>query len=179
MSKVRYVVIAVALASLVAVMVVFGGKNVFEKEVDKERSAVKFAREVEAGGYGIITTDELKALVDGKAEMVLVDAMPYEKSYRKAHIPGAKQFLFPIPEMADWDAKETGDKTEKQFADLLGPDKGRLIVVYCGFTKCTRSHNGAVWARKLGYTNVKRHPGGIYAWKGMGFPTEGAGADGT
>ncbi len=174
MPKVSYVVIAVVLVSLVVVMVVFGGKNVFEKEVDREMSAVKFAREVEAGGYGIITTNELKALVDEKAEMVLVDVMPYERSYRKAHIPGARQFLFPVPEMADWDAEETGGKTRDEFAGLLGPDKGRLIVVYCGFTRCTRSHNGAAWAVKLGYTNVKRHPGGIYAWKGMGFPTEAA-----
>ncbi len=172
MSKVSYVVIAVVLVSLVAVMVVFGGKNVFEKEVDKEKSAVKFAREVEAGGYGIITTEELKALVDEKAEMVLIDAMPYEQSYKKAHIPGARQFLFPIPEMADWDTEKTGGKTKEQLEELLGPDKGGLIVVYCGFTKCTRSHNGAAWAVKLGYTNVKRHPGGIYAWKGLGFPTE-------
>ena len=25
---------------------------------------------------------------------------------------------------------------------------------------------------KLDYTNVYRHPGGIYAWKGAGFPVE-------
>jgi thiosulfate/3-mercaptopyruvate sulfurtransferase len=35
--------------------------------------------------------------------------------------------------------------------------------------KCTRSHNGAMWAAKLGYTNVFRHPGGIFAWKGAHF----------
>jgi rhodanese-related sulfurtransferase len=60
--------------------------------------------------------------------------------------------------MKDLDAA-TKDKLEK----LLGPDKDRKIVFYCGFTKCTRSHNGALWAVKLGYTNVCRHPGGIKA----------------
>ncbi|MGD8334165.1 MAG: rhodanese-like domain-containing protein [Desulfobacterales bacterium] len=46
------------------------------------------------------------------------------------------------------------------------------MVIYCGFVKCTRSHNGAAWAVKLGYKNVYRYPGGIFAWKGADFPVE-------
>ena len=38
--------------------------NKFEKEVEKEKGAVKLAREVKRGGYGLITTAELKALMD-------------------------------------------------------------------------------------------------------------------
>ena len=96
--------------------------------------------------------------------------MPYEDSYKKEHVPGALQFLFPIPDMKTWDAKETGGKSEQDYLQLLGPDKNRLIVIYCGFVKCTRSHNGAVWAVKNGYTNVYRYPGGIFAWKGAKYP---------
>jgi hypothetical protein len=48
----------------------------------------------------------------------------------------------------------------------IGPDKNKLIVIYCGFVQCTRSHNGAMWAVKNGYPNVYRFPGGIFAWKG-------------
>ena len=55
---------------------------------------------------------------------------------------------------------------------MLGPDKDRTIVVYCGFVKCTRSHNGAMWAVKLGYKNVYRYPGGIKAWKEADYPVE-------
>jgi thiosulfate/3-mercaptopyruvate sulfurtransferase len=98
-----------------------------------------------------------------------VDTMPYEDSYKKNHIPGAKQFLFPIPDMNEWKNEETGGKSQEDFATLLGPDKNKKIVVYCGFVKCTRSHNGAMWARKLGYANVYRHPGGIFAWKGAEY----------
>jgi rhodanese-related sulfurtransferase len=43
-------------------------------------------------------------------------------------------------------------------------------VIYCGFVKCTRSHNGAAWAVRNGYTNVYRYPGGIFAWKGAKYP---------
>jgi rhodanese-related sulfurtransferase len=48
-------------------------------------------------------------------------------------------------------------------------------VFYCGFTKCTRSHNGAMWAVKLGYKNVYRYPGGIKAWMEAAYPVEKGG----
>ena len=145
------------------------GKNKFEEEVEKETGAVKLLREVQRGGYDIVTTEELKGWIDSGKDMIIVDTMPYEQSYKKKHIPGAKQFLFPIPEMEAWDDKETDGKTQEEFIKLLGPDKNKTIVIYCGFVKCTRSHNGAMWARKLGYKNVLRHPGGIFAWQGASY----------
>ena len=98
--------------------------------------------------------------------------MPYEDSYVKNHVPGAEQFLFPIPDMKQWNTAETADKTLDDYLKMLGPDKDKLIVVYCGFVKCTRSHNGALWAQKLGYTNVVRMPGGIVAWDEAGYEIE-------
>ncbi|MGW8195169.1 MAG: rhodanese-like domain-containing protein [Desulforhopalus sp.] len=148
------------------------GTDKFKEEVEKEQGAVKLLREVQQGGYDIVTTEELKGMIDANEDMLIIDTMPYGDSYKKNHIPGAKQFLFPIPEMQEWDIKETDGKTVEDFEVLLGPDKDRTIVVYCGFVKCTRSHNGAAWAKKLGYTNVFRHPGGIFAWKGAGFPVD-------
>ena len=149
-------------------------KNKFEKEVEKEQGAVKLVREVQRGGYDVITIKELKDMIDSGKNVLIIDTMPYEASYKKAHIPGAEQFLFPIPEMKEWNTKETGGKTVEDFKALLGPDKNKTIVVYCGFVKCTRSHNGAMWAVKLGYKNVLRFPGGIFAWKGARYPTEKA-----
>ena len=150
---------------------VLAWKNKFEKEVDKEQVSVKLVREVQRGGYDIVTTEELKGWMDTGRDMLLIDSMPYEASYKKAHIPGAKQFLFPIPDMNAWDTKETAGKTQKEYIQLLGSEKDKIIVVYCGFVKCTRSHNGAAWAKKLGYKNVYRYPGGIFAWKGADYPT--------
>lgn len=171
-------VFAGAISALILILVMASGAaaafgaNKFEQEVEKEKAAVKLLREVERGGYGIVTTEELKQMVDEGKDILIVDTMPYEASYKKGHVPGAKQFLFPIPDMAEWDSSETDGKSEKDYADLLGPDKSRTIIVYCGFVKCTRSHNGAVWARKMGYENVYRHPGGIFAWKGADLPVE-------
>lgn len=164
-------IIGMFLLSLSTTVFAFG-QNKFEKEVEKEKGAVKLSREVQRGDYDIITTDELKAWIDSDKDMIIVDTMPYEKSYKKKHVPGAKQFLFPIPEMEAWDNKETAGKTKEDFIKLLGPDKNKTIVIYCGFVKCTRSHNGAMWAKKIGYKNVFRHPGGVFAWQGAGYKTE-------
>ena len=135
------------------------------KELENEKIAVNFAREVERGGYKIVSTSELKGWIDAKKDMLLIDTMPYEASYKKEHILGAKQMEFPIPEMTSID-----DKTKAELEKLLGADKNRLIVFYCGFTTCTRSHNGAMWAVKSGYKNVYRHPGGIKGWKEADYP---------
>jgi len=147
------------------------GQNKFQREVETEKVAVKLARHMAAGEYEVITTDELKTLLDNRPEMVLVDAMPLEASYKKQHIAGAVQFLFPKATMETWDAEQAAGKSEEEFVSLLGEDKDKLVVVYCGFTACGRSHNAALWAKRNGYTNVKRYPGGIFAWKGAGLPT--------
>ena len=148
----------------------WGWGNKFKQETEKEAGAVKLVREVQRGGYDVVTTEELKQWQDAGKAMILVDTMPYADSYRKQHIPGARQFLFPIAEMTEWDTGQTDGKTREDFVKLLGDDKEKTIVIYCGFVKCTRSHNGAAWAVKLGYKNVYRHPGGIFAWKGAKYP---------
>lgn len=137
------------------------------QELETEKIAVTFAKEVIRGGYGIVTTAELKGWVDAKKAMLIVDTMPYEDSYKKQHVPGAVPFVLPIPEMTAMD-----DKTKTDFLKMLGPDKDRLLVFYCGFVKCTRSHNGAMWAVKLGYKNVYRYPGGIKGWDEAGYPID-------
>ena len=133
-------------------------------EVETEKNAVNLLREVQKGGYQIVRTDELKQWMDQKKEMLIVFTGP-EAGFKKGHYPGAVQFEFPIPEL-----KQMSEKEKSDFIRLLGPDKNRILVFYCGFTKCTRSHNGAIWAMKLGYKNVYRCPGGIKGWIQAGFP---------
>ena len=171
MIKTTLAMVFLAILALVLVSPAYALKDKFEKEVDKEQGAVKLVREVQRGGYDIVKTDELKKMIDGGKDILIIDTMPYEASYKKNHVPGAKQFLFPIPDMKTWDTKETGGKTKEDYEALLGKDKNKTIVVYCGFVKCTRSHNGAVWAKELGYKNVFRYPGGIFAWKGAKHET--------
>ena len=143
--------------------------GVSQANVQTEFLVMKACAEKELGGYKFISLEDLKAKSDGQEDFIVVDTMPYEASYKKEHIPTAVQFEFPIAEM-----KTTDYEMEKQYRGLLGPDKDKMIVVYCGFVKCGRSHNGAMWAVKLGYTNVYRCLGGIYGWKEAGYPVVAA-----
>ncbi len=102
----KLMVVSVLVIGLAAPAMAFFD-NKFEKEMEKEASAVKLVREVQRGGYDVVTTEELKKWIDGGKDMVIVDTMPYEDSYKKIHVPGAVQFLFPIPDMNQWDIDET------------------------------------------------------------------------
>jgi rhodanese-related sulfurtransferase len=167
---VRYKVLAVA-GIIMALSITFGcGQgSLTTKEMDTEKIAVNFNKEVGRGGYQVVATEELKGWMDGKKAMLIIDTMPFEDSYKKNHLPGAKHIEFPIPEV-----KELDDAKKEAFIKVLGDNKDQVLVFYCGFVKCTRSHNGAMWAKKLGYTNVYRHPGGIKAWLEAGYPVEGS-----
>jgi thiosulfate/3-mercaptopyruvate sulfurtransferase len=136
------------------------------KELENETNAVTFAREVASGGYQLVTTKELKGWIDEKKPILIVDVNS-EDSYKKQHIPGAVHIEFPRPVMTSID-----DKKKDALIKLLGPDKNRTIVFYCGFTECTRSHNAALFAVQSGYKNAYRHPGGIKAWDEAGYPFE-------
>ena len=119
--KKRAVVAAVALAAFCTM-----AANVYAwgvKELETEKSAVTFSREVERGGYGVVSTEELKQWMVEKRPMLIVDTMPYEASYKKNHIPGAKPMEFPIPEM-----KSLDDKTKAELVRLLGPDKNLSLI---------------------------------------------------
>lgn len=165
----RNIMISVA-AAVILTFGVAGSVSAFgTKDLDIEKMAVNFQREVARGGYSVVNTSELKSWIDQKKDMLIVDTMPFEDSYRKQHIPEALNFVFPIPEMTAID-----DKTKGDFLKMLGQNKDRLIVFYCGFTQCTRSHNAAMWAVKLGYKNVYRYPGGIKAWDQADYPVEKA-----
>jgi thiosulfate/3-mercaptopyruvate sulfurtransferase len=163
--------VSLAMWCCLAVLAAAGcGQSWSDKELDTEKTAVNLVREVQRGGYQIVPTPEMKAWLDEKKDMVIVDTMPYAASYQKHHLPGAVQFEFPIPEV-----KEMDEAARAKFEKVLGPDQNQMLVFYCGFTKCTRSHNGARWAKRLGYTKVYRYPGGIKAWLEADYPVEKAG----
>src|SRR4030042_5778253 len=84
------------------------------KELETEKIAVNFAKEAIRGGYKIVTTEELKRWIDQKKDMLIVDTMPYEDSFKKQHVPRAVQFEFPKEELSSLD-----DKTNAVFGRFL------------------------------------------------------------
>ncbi|KAF1085519.1 putative rhodanese-related sulfurtransferase [Sporotomaculum syntrophicum] len=135
-------------------------------EVAIEKTTVKFHQNVNDGKYQLLSTEELNNWVTEKKDMIIIDTMPAE-NFAKGHIPGAVNAELPKTVMADvTDAQKTA------FINLLGQDKNKPIVVYCGFVACDRSHLGAVIAVEQGFTNVYRVPGGIIAWQEAGYTVE-------
>ncbi|MCA8972298.1 MAG: hypothetical protein KDC95_21100, partial [Planctomycetes bacterium] len=123
------------------------GRDKFQQELDFEKVAIPLVREVQSGGYSVLTTKELHDRVRaGQGDWLLIDAMPYE-SFASGHIENAVNFVFPKDSMSSWDEAETGGKSEEDYAALLGADKSRAVVIYCGYATCLRSHNAAQWAR--------------------------------
>ena len=65
----------------IAVLVLLGsgcGQNRFQQEVETEKVAVKLARHMAEGKYEVISTAELKVLLEKKPELVLVDGWGHD-----------------------------------------------------------------------------------------------------
>jgi thiosulfate/3-mercaptopyruvate sulfurtransferase len=161
---------ALLLGAVCAVPISAHALTSISKETDVEAVALKVATETVQGGYKLITMEEVKKMIDAKEAFVLVDAHP-KWEFEMGYIDGARHFGFQSNMSGEWekDVDATG-ATQDDYRKALGPDLDMKIVIYCGFTKCGRSHNAATWARKLGYTQVYRAPGGITAWKDLGYP---------
>jgi thiosulfate/3-mercaptopyruvate sulfurtransferase len=139
-------------------------------ETDIEAVALKVANETVQGGYQLISMEEVKRMLDAGEDFVLIDAHP-RWEFEMAYVDGAKHFGFQSNHVGTWEEDVTdGSPTQDDYRAVLGPDLDKKIVIYCGFTKCGRSHNAALWAKQLGYTNIYRAPGGITAWKDLGYP---------
>lgn len=104
----------------------------------------------EPGHYASVSAEWLKAQMDAKTDMLLIDARPKKTKYDKGHIPGAAS----IPDSA--------------FDEMVGElpkDKGKLLVYYCEGFECKLSHKSAVKAMEKGYTNVVVYSAGYPEWK--------------
>jgi len=104
----------------------------------------------EEKGIVVISTEQLKAMIDTSAKsFLLIDARTKEE-YQEAHIPGA----ISIPE------NKLADST-----DLLPGDKKAQLVFYCNGVKCGKSKKAAKKASDLGYTNILVYGEGFPVWE--------------
>ncbi len=99
-----------------------------------------------------ISTDDLKALLTSKPDILLVDSRTPEWDDGK-RIADAKNL--------------TPESTEKEIQDEL-TSKDSFIVTYCGSVKCPLSHSMAARLKGLGYTNTLVYPDGIAGWISAG-----------
>lgn len=103
--------------------------------------------------FKIISTEQLKAMLDEKKDFALIDARTKEE-YQEAHIAGA----ISIPE-----------KSFDELKYLLPSDKNSLLVFYCNGVKCGKSKRSAKKAMALGYTNISIYNEGFPVWEEKGL----------
>jgi thiosulfate/3-mercaptopyruvate sulfurtransferase len=135
-------------------------------EIAIEKAAIKLVKDTNDGKYQLLSAEELNNWASQKKDMIIIDTMPAD-SFAKGRIPGAVNAELPKTVM-----KDVTDEQKAAFIKLLGTDKSKTIVVYCGYVSCARSHLGAVIAMEQGFTNVYRVPGGIVAWQEANYTVE-------
>ena len=155
--------IILTLTSLVLSLVLISCTSTGTSGKAQETDAAKLAADVKSGGYKLITTAELKKMIDGKQKILIISALPVSDDKTSGIIPSAVNGEMP---------KSEKDLTPAQKENLLkaaGSDKSKTIVIYCGFTACRRSHIGGAILVAGGYKNVNRYAEGIKAWTEKGY----------
>jgi thiosulfate/3-mercaptopyruvate sulfurtransferase len=135
-------------------------------ETPIEKASMTLVTDVKSGGYQLIGAEALNKWLTDKKNVILIDTMPKE-DFDKTRIKGAVNS--PVPKAET----ELTPNDKKTILTVAGGDKGKAIVVYCGFTACRRSHWGAKILVENGYKSVYRFPGGIIGWLEYGYPAEG------
>jgi glyoxylase-like metal-dependent hydrolase (beta-lactamase superfamily II)/rhodanese-related sulfurtransferase len=121
--------------------------------------------QVEARGWSL-TCEQARALL-GAPEVVLVDLRDKAERARHGEIPGSVHA--PYPEL---DAHVGAGGLLHELAQATG----RRLVFYCAFGE--RSAMAVEAAQAAGLTNSCHIKGGLDAWKKLGGPLAGAGAQG-
>jgi len=103
-----------------------------------------------------ISAEDLKAMRDRGADMVLINTLSEEK-FAEGHIAGSEN----VPN----DAPHFVEEIER-----LAGSKGRHIVVYCGGGK--ESALAAFALEDAGFSNVDHFQGGMAEWNRLGYPVE-------
>ncbi|HNW34310.1 MAG TPA: rhodanese-like domain-containing protein [Candidatus Ozemobacteraceae bacterium] len=107
-------------------------------------------------GGSSITTEGLKALLQSKVPLTILDARSGIFDDRR-RIPGAKAL--------------NAESKVSEIVKIL-PEKESLIVTYCANLKCPASHNLSERLKSLGYKNVLEYPEGIAGWIKSGHEVE-------
>lgn len=116
-----------------------------------------------AKGTSVITLDEVKALVEKGPQAgnyLMFDSRPAAR-FHAGTIPTS--LMLPVTEMEKLDAQGKSHP-------LLGEDKGKLLIFWCGGPTCPFSVRAGELAVKYGYTNVKVFSGGDPAWANADLP---------
>ena len=117
-------------------------------------------------GARTITTLQLRAMLAASPPPVLIDVVGGAQSWS---LPGA--VWLKGAGLADRDYPDIPQRLTVHLAQLTGNNRARAIVFFCLSKTCWLSHNAALRALQLGYTNIYWYRGGRNAWTAAGLPT--------
>ncbi len=118
-------------------------------------NAVCLAAEKTKEGFSVISSEQLKGVLEKKpAGLLLIDARSPQE-YQDAHILNAVS----IPLSA----------LEKDSSVLNAP-KDAQLVFYCNGIKCGKSGKAAQIAQKMGYKDITIYSDGMPVWEEKGYP---------
>ena len=110
--------------ALVAVVIMVGALWFTNRAVTpKEATWDDVLAEAKAGGYQIITTEELAERYQKDAKSLLLVDTRQEWEYRSGHIEGAVNFPMEPTSWSRW-------RKASALETFLGPDKDRAIIFY-------------------------------------------------
>jgi rhodanese-related sulfurtransferase len=112
-------------------------------------SSISSAQEVKS-----IKPEELKRLMENKADIVVVDNQP-KGAYDMEHIPGAVNFPWAM-----------------QIKGPVNLPRNKLLILYCACSHEEDSTDVANQLMEFGYHNVKLLEGGWLRWVELGYPIE-------
>jgi rhodanese-related sulfurtransferase len=118
-------------------------------------AALCLAAEKTKDGFPIVTSEQLKQLVESKpAGLVVIDARSSQE-YQEAHILNAISIPLNV--------------LEKDNTALNLPKDARLVF-YCNGVKCGKSGKSALIAKATGYTDISVYSDGMPVWEEKGYP---------
>jgi rhodanese-related sulfurtransferase len=110
---------------------------------------------IATANFKTLNVEEVSALVQQRASVVIYDANTEKVRKETGIIPGAKL----LSSSSDYDVAQT-----------LPADKSTKLVFYCAGKLCSSSHAAAKRALDHGYTNVSVMAEGIKGWLKAGKP---------
>lgn len=133
------------------------GKHALKAGANGECSGCDSPVSSNKGAYKVVSSEELKAMLESRTQgLVVIDART-SKEYRKSHIKGA--INIPV------------EALEKNAALLNVPRDAKLIF-YCNGIKCGKSKKSANIAMEQGYEDVSVYEGGMPVWEEKGYPLD-------
>lgn len=162
MTRMNYLALIALVTALLAGCASTQGSSPKGLELPIEKAAVNLVTDTKLGGYKIVTTEELKKWLDEGEKMTVISSLTHADDRVLGTIPGAVSASMPKSE------QELTPEDKEHLLHAAGSNKENLLVVYCGFVACRKSHIGAKLLVDYGYKNVYRYPAGIVGWAESG-----------